>query len=132
MSDFRNDPEYVARRRQIIRDNHPDRGGSDEQLIEALRALDEQWARRSFVKAQLRENLPPFVDAEKVSSLVDRAEIVTDQVRQRANRIVHGADELRQRLAPRDSVLDNVARQLGATAGKARHRLGEEIAKRRR
>ena len=30
-------PEYVWARREIIRANHPDRGGSDEQLITALR-----------------------------------------------------------------------------------------------
>ena len=51
---FRDDPEYVRARREIIRANHPDRGGSDEQLMTALRELDDQWNAVSVCGATLK------------------------------------------------------------------------------
>ena len=55
---FRDDPEYVRARREIIRANHPDRGGSDEQLITALRELDDQWERRIRVRRNVELLVP--------------------------------------------------------------------------
>ena len=37
------DPEYLKQRRAIVRQYHPDRGGSSEQLDAALKQLDHTW-----------------------------------------------------------------------------------------
>jgi hypothetical protein len=79
MTDFRSDPEYVRLRRQIIRENHPDRGGSDEQLISALADLDARWSRRSRTREGLRAGfddvkLPGFVPDDVARQATDLAE----------------------------------------------------------
>jgi hypothetical protein len=79
MTDFRSDPEYVRLRRQIIRENHPDRGGSDEQLIAALADLDARWSRRSRTREGIRAGfddvkLPGFVPDDVARQATDLAE----------------------------------------------------------
>lgn len=79
MTDYRSDPEYVRLRRQIIRENHPDAGGSDEQLIAALSDLDERWSRRSRTRESIRAGfddvkLPGFVPDDVARQATDLAE----------------------------------------------------------
>ena len=69
---FRDDPEYVRARREIIRANHPDRGGSDEQLITALRELDDQWERRIRVRRNVESvRLPGFIPEDVARQATD-------------------------------------------------------------
>lgn len=84
-ADFRDDPEYVRQRRQVIRDNHPDRGGSDEQLITALRDLDTQWQRRSSVRRNIEGvKLPGFIPDDVARQATEFAERTSDEVLRRA------------------------------------------------
>ncbi|WP_297006710.1 hypothetical protein [uncultured Corynebacterium sp.] len=93
---FRDDPEYVRRRRQVIRDNHPDRGGSDEALIGALDALDAEWQRRTRPRPEFADvHLPGFIPEDVARQATDLAEQYTDEVlrrteelRDRARRVV--------------------------------------------
>ncbi|RRO89420.1 hypothetical protein [Corynebacterium bovis] len=75
---FRDDPEYLRRRRAIIRENHPDRGGSDDRLIRELRRLDEQWARRESV------TLPSFIPDDVARQAQDLADQYSEEIRRRA------------------------------------------------
>lgn len=87
-ADFRTDPEYVRMRRQVIRENHPDRGGSDEQLIDALRALDEQWTRRSAVRRNVENvRLPGFIPDDVARQATEFAERASDEVMRRADEL---------------------------------------------
>jgi hypothetical protein len=82
---FRDDPEYVRRRREVIRANHPDRGGSDEQLIAALRELDDQWERRGRVRRNVENvRLPGFIPDDVAQQATDFAERTSDEVLKRA------------------------------------------------
>lgn len=82
---FRDDPEYVRARREIIRANHPDRGGSDEQLIMALRELDDQWERRIRVRRNVESvRLPGFIPEDVARQATDFAERTSDEVLRRA------------------------------------------------
>lgn len=83
--DFRDDPEYVRLRRQVIRDNHPDRGGSDEQLITALRDLDTQWERRRSLHRNIESvRLPGFIPDDVARQATEFAERTSDEVIRRA------------------------------------------------
>ena len=87
-ADYRDDPEYVRRRRQVIRENHPDRGGSDEALITALNALDDEWRRRSrpgFGAHAVQDvKLPGFIPDDVARQATDLAEQYTDEIFRRA------------------------------------------------
>jgi hypothetical protein len=87
--DFRKDPEYVRMRRQVIRDNHPDTGGSDAQLIAALRELDARWQRRASVRRSMenvRENvrLPGFIPDDVARQATELAGRTSEEVLRRA------------------------------------------------
>ncbi|MGO2839818.1 MAG: hypothetical protein ACTICV_00110 [Corynebacterium variabile] len=85
---FRDDPEYVRRRRQVIRDNHPDHGGSDEALIEALARLDGEWQRRTRPRPEFNDiHLPGFIPEDVARQATDLAEQYTDEVYRRAEEI---------------------------------------------
>lgn len=120
----RNDPEYVAERRRIIRENHPDRGGSDQALIRALQQLDEQWDRKLRLRKEIRENLPSFIPEDVAMQAFDQAD-------RWAGRVRDGADQVRRRLDDRSGNGD-FSRRLGRTVGTVRKRIGEEFDKRRR
>ncbi len=123
VSDFRHDPEYVARRRQIIRDNHPDRGGSDEALIRALRDLDEHWSRRTSRRAQFEEALPSFVPEDIARQAYERAERYVDILQRGAESIRrHG-----EKLTNSSELPKNIAHRAGRVAGAARNSV-EDIA----
>lgn len=99
---FRSDPEYVAERRRIIRENHPDRGGSDEKLIKALRDLDTRWERKTNFgdsAAYFDIPLPNFIP-----------DAVADEARQRAaeyaRRYEHDIERAAERAA---DILNRVA-----------------------
>lgn len=84
--DFRGDPEYVRMRRQVIRDNHPDRGGSDDQLITALRDLDQQWERRTSVRRSMENvRLPGFIPDDVARQATEFAGRTSDEVLRRAD-----------------------------------------------
>lgn len=127
VKDFRTDPEYVARRRQVIRENHPDRGGSDEQLIRALKELDEQWARRRSLRAQFEQSLPSFVPEHIATQAYDRAEVYVD-------RLQKSTEALRRRgkTIQESDIAGKVAKRAGRVAGTARKTVEEQIQKRRR
>ncbi|HIW90956.1 MAG TPA: hypothetical protein H9870_04755 [Candidatus Corynebacterium avicola] len=83
---FRDDPEYVRARREVIRANHPDRGGSDEQLITALRELDDQWERRLRVRRNVEGvKLPGFIPEDVARQATEFAERTSDEVLRRAD-----------------------------------------------
>lgn len=74
MSDYRNNPEYQRQRRALVRKHHPDAGGTDAELIDALRALDEAWDRRARLRRQVREHRPSFIPEDKAEQAMDVAE----------------------------------------------------------
>lgn len=125
MSVPRNDPEYLAARRRIIRENHPDRGGSDEALIRALRQLDEQWDRKLALRKEITQNLPSFVSEEAAMQAFDQADRLVGRVR-------GSAEQWRRKIG--DVSLEDVdlSRRLGHAAGTVRKRIGDQIDKRRK
>ncbi|MGV0868065.1 hypothetical protein [Corynebacterium kalidii] len=83
--DFRKDPEYVRMRRQVIRDNHPDTGGSDARLIAALRELDVQWERRTSVRRSVQNvRLPGFIPDDVARQATELADRTSEEVLRRA------------------------------------------------
>ena len=121
----RNDPEYVAERRRIIREHHPDRGGSDQALIHALQQLDEQWDRKLRLRREIRENLPSFIPEDVAMQAFDQAD-------RWAGRVRDGADQMRRRFDDGRPGNGDFFRRLGRTVGTVRKRIGEEFDKRRR
>ncbi|RAV34715.1 hypothetical protein [Corynebacterium heidelbergense] len=93
---FREDPEYIRRRRAIIRRYHPDRGGSDEALVRALRELDEQWSRKSYLRHQVEQLRPPFISREVALQAVNTAEDIAAGMQQRAAGLNRRAGDVRQ------------------------------------
>ncbi|MEY8566171.1 hypothetical protein AALF15_06305 [Corynebacteriaceae bacterium 7-707] len=86
--DFRKDPEYVRMRRQVIRDNHPDAGGSDARLIEALRELDAQWQRRTSVRRNVENvRLPGFIPDDVARQATEFAGRTSEEVLRRAEEL---------------------------------------------
>ncbi|AGP31613.1 hypothetical protein [Corynebacterium terpenotabidum] len=86
---YRDDPEYLRRRRQIIRENHPDHGGSDDALIAALADLDAEWDRRSRPGLRAADiPLPGFIPEDVARQAADMADQYTDEVMRRARRVV--------------------------------------------
>ncbi|MDN5682900.1 hypothetical protein [Corynebacterium glyciniphilum] len=82
--DFRKDPEYVRERRQVIRDNHPDTGGSDARLIAALRELDSRWERRASVRRGMESvRLPGFIPDDVARQATEFAGRTSDEVLRR-------------------------------------------------
>lgn len=100
---FRDDPEYVRARRQIIRDNHPDRGGSDEALITALADLDARWERRSRPGHPDFHDirLPGFIPDDVARQATDLAEHYTDEMLRRAGAFQTRAREVVDAQTPR-------------------------------
>lgn len=112
-SAFRDDPEYVRLRRRIIRDNHPDRGGSDEALIAALSELDAQWERRTRLRHAAGDiRLPGFIPPDVARQATDLAEQYTDEVLRRATDLQDRARRVVGAQTPR-------IRKVRRTAGKA-------------
>lgn len=74
LSDYRSNPEYQRQRRALIRKHHPDAGGTDAELIEALRVLDESWDRRARLRRQVREHRPSFISEQRAEQAMDAAE----------------------------------------------------------
>lgn len=127
MTDFRSEPEYLAERRKVIRDNHPDRGGSDAQLIKALANLDEQWSRRLTRRRQVREHRPPFISEGSAEQAADAAGVYIDRLSAAANnfkeRTAHmGLSDLASSTLPR-----KLAKRAGRLAGTIRHTVTERI-----
>lgn len=89
---FRKRPEYIAERREVIRKHHPDHGGSDQALIDALRQLDAKWERKHAFSSALREQLsefsPSLLDEEKTEQALRIAEKYADPVVYRADGLV--------------------------------------------
>lgn len=83
---FRSNPEYIKERRRVIRENHPDLGGSDAALIEALQKLDLKWHRKSNPNAQLRdlmmEHRPSFVSEQELAEAFEMAERIQARIQQ--------------------------------------------------
>lgn len=108
MNDFRNNPEYLRQRRAVIRKNHPDTGGSDAALIDALKALDKSWDRRERFRHQIIDNRPNFISEETAK----RAAVASEQA---------------------VDIAENIAHRVGTLAGNVRetirHRLPEEFLK---
>lgn len=105
MSDYRNNPEYLRQRRAIIRRYHPDAGGSDAELIEALHALDRNWDRRARVRQQVREHRPSFIPEQRAEQAMDAAEQAVDiaeKVAQRAGRLAGNVRETVLRRLPEE------------------------------
>lgn len=132
MSDFRNDPDYVQRRREIIRTHHPDSGGSSERLIKELKKLDEQFAHRRAARAQWDSLHLDFLTPEqhqRAAHLIDSAsDVATDaarrasEVRVRASRIGAATKKgIRDQL--QDSTIEKVARRAGRIAGTIHRRM---------
>jgi hypothetical protein len=110
---FRDDPEYVKRRRQVIRENHPDHGGSDETLIEALDRLDAEWQRRTRPRPEFNDiHLPGFIPDDVARQATDLAEQYTDEVYRRAEEIRDRARRVVDTQTPK-------LRKVRKTAGKA-------------
>ncbi len=74
MSDYRSNPEYLRQRRALVRKHHPDAGGSDAELIEALRVLDDAWDRRARLRRQVQEHRPSFISEQRADQALDAAE----------------------------------------------------------
>ncbi|MEJ6549231.1 MULTISPECIES: hypothetical protein [unclassified Corynebacterium] len=86
--DFRKDPEYQRMRRQVIRDNHPDTGGSDAELIAALQELDAQWRRRTSVRQSVDSvKLPGFIPDDVARQATEFAGRTSDEVLRRAEEL---------------------------------------------
>ena len=81
---FRKNPENVKARRAIVREHHPDHGGSNEALIRELEKLDERWERKTAFSAALREQFsehrPSFIDQEDAERAIQFAERYADPV----------------------------------------------------
>lgn len=122
---MRNDPEYLAARRRVIRENHPDRGGSDEQLIRALRQLDEQWDRKRVLRRELRNNLPSFIPENVAMQAFDQADAYVEKIRT-------GASGLRRKMREEPLRPGDLPRRMGRAAGLAKKKIGEEWDKRRK
>ena len=118
----RNDPNYIAARRRIIREHHPDAGGTDAQLIRALKELDEQWDRRAKLRAGFTRNLPSFIPEQTAGQAFDSAERIVERIRVSAEELRRQTNHLQEE--------NPVARRLGRTAGAVRKRIAEEIDKR--
>lgn len=116
MSDYRNHSEYLKRRREVIRDNHPDRGGSDEQLIKALRELDAQWDRRLKLRAQLEQHRPGFIPKDVADQAIQRADQAmaqADRMRSRFEKVVGGSDrQSRNQTGNARSAAENAMRKI--------------------
>ncbi|QNH96604.1 hypothetical protein [Corynebacterium anserum] len=125
MNDFRSDPEYVARRRQIIRENHPDRGGSDEQLIRALKELDEQWSRRRSLRSQFEQSMPSFIPGHIAEQAYDRAEIYVGKLQKSTEHFFQ-----RRNSGRASDLAGKIAEQAGRFAGSARRKIQDEVRKR--
>ena len=122
MNDFRSEPDYLAERRRVIRDNHPDRGGSDAALIAALDELDEHWARKLQLRKQVRTHRPSFIPedvatqaADTAGEYIDRISRATSGIRDRSGKIV--ANGFPEKLAQR----------AGRLAGNIRHTVTDRI-----
>ena len=102
MSDYRSNPEYLRQRRALVRKHHPDAGGSDAELIEALRALDDSWDRRARLRRQVQEHRPSFISEQTADQALDAAEQAV-------------------------GVAENLARSAGRFAGNVRHTLFHKL-----
>ncbi|WP_295642272.1 hypothetical protein [uncultured Corynebacterium sp.] len=144
MSDYRHNPEYLRQRRAIIRRFHPDLGGSDEQLIKALRELDAQWDRRLKLRAQLEQHRPGFIPKDVADQAIQRADQAmaqADRMRSRFEKVVGGSDrqsrnqtgnarsaaenamrKIRREVAS-NGIVETVARNAGRAAGQVQKRL---------
>lgn len=142
---FRDDPEYTRQRRQVIRQHHPDRGGSDAALIQALAELDERWARRSQFRAFSNDVRPPFISQDVADAAVDTADLIVTRFHQAASSVANSTERVRgvrltareaarararaQRKARRDEqtlagAAQAVAKGLGGTAATVAKRAG--------
>lgn len=125
---FRDDPEYLRARRRIIRDNHPDVGGSDEALIAALADLDERWSRRVRHRAELGDiRLPGFIPDDVARQATDLAEQYTDEVLRRAGEMQERARRVVEAQTPR---LRKLRREAGRTAGTVVRSVQEHLPRR--
>lgn len=125
---FRDDPEYVRARRQIIRDNHPDRGGSDEALITALADLDEQWRRRTRHRPEIGDiRLPGFIPDDVARQATDLAEQYTDEVFRRAEEF---QDRARRVVDAQTPKLRRLRKEAGRTAGAVVRSVQEHLPRR--
>lgn len=123
---FRDDPEYVRRRRQIIRDHHPDRGGSEDTLIAELDALDEEWRRRT--RPGVHDiRLPGFIPDDIARQATDLAEQYTDEVFRRAEEVQERARRVVGTQTPR---LRRMRRQAGKAATSAARAVQERLPRR--
>lgn len=69
---FRDNPDYVRERRAVIREHHPDRGGSDEALIKALRELDRKWEAKTSVEG--------YVDRTRMAFETVRPDFIPEEM----------------------------------------------------
>lgn len=118
MSDYRHDPEYLKQRREVIRKYHPDRGGSDDQLIRALKDLETHWDRRQRLRIHMEEFRPNFISID-----------VADQAVQRAERAVSRVYRVRDQVV---KLADSTEKQIRKQAGSARTVAGDTVRKIRR
>lgn len=122
---FRDDPEYIRRRRQVIRDNHPDRGGSDEALIAALADLDTEWRHRTRPRPEFSDiHLPGFIPDDVARQATDLAEQYTDEVFRRAEDIRDRARRVVDTQTPR---LRKVRKNAGRVASQAVRSVQEHL-----
>lgn len=98
MSDYRSNPEYQRQRRALIRQHHPDAGGTDAELIDALRALDDNWDRRARLRRQVQEHRPSFIPEDKAEQAMDAAEQAMGVAENFARRAGRFAGNVRQTL----------------------------------
>lgn len=94
---FRKNPEYVNARRAIVREHHPDHGGSNEALIAELKKLDERWERKTAFSAALREQFqehrPSFIDPKAAEQAIQFAERYADPVVSTADYLVERGEK---------------------------------------
>lgn len=125
---FRDDPEYVRARRQIIRDNHPDRGGSDDALITALADLDERWLRRTRRHPEVGDiRLPGFIPDDVARQATDLAEQYTDEMLRRAEEL---QDRARRVVGTQTPKLRRLRKDIGRTAGAVVRSVQEHLPRR--
>src|SRR5699024_8273378 len=103
---FRKNPEYVKTRRAIVREHHPDHGGSNEALIAELKKLDERWERKTAFSAALREQFqehrPSFIDPKAAEQAIQFAERYADPVVSTADYLVERGEKEIARASSRE------------------------------
>ncbi|KAB3522829.1 hypothetical protein GC425_04350 [Corynebacterium sp. zg254] len=121
MENYKTDPAYIKERRRIIRQYHPDAGGSDEKLISELQKLDEHYS-RTFPAARVFDSLSflPEDAREKAEAAYRSAERWATSAAQRVEERVRPSSRESLKDSSNDSVLEDLARKAARSVNNVR------------